>query len=109
MVGLALATSLSACVQTIFFIIALHYYHCPISIKKCAIFLSKYVIQLLAVGFPLFLIYCCISTFLYKNGFAYILDTRFGFWYIALPLCALYIIFLWALRKKAKIHLFFID
>lgn len=107
--GLAFATSLSAFFQMIFLIGALHYYKCPLSIKKCAVFLAKYMIQLLAVGLPLLFIYFAIKTFLYENGFAFILNTRFGFWYIALPFCGLYIIFLWALRKKAKLHLFFID
>ena len=108
-VGLALATSLSAFFQMIFLIAALQYYDCPISLKKCAVFLAKYVIQLLTVGLPLLFIYFPIRLFLYKSPLAFVFHTRFGFWYGALPFCGLYIIFLWILRKKAKLHLFFID
>jgi putative peptidoglycan lipid II flippase len=109
MVGLALATSLSAFFQMIFLIMALHYYKCPISIKKCAIFLTRYMIQLSAVGLPLFFLYFTVRSFLSELPFAFVLDTRFGFWYIAFPFCGLYMVLLWALRKKSGLHIFFID
>jgi peptidoglycan biosynthesis protein MviN/MurJ (putative lipid II flippase) len=109
-VGLALATSLSAFFQMIFLLMALHYYKCPISIKKCAVFLARYMIQLLIVGLPLLFLYFTIKSFLIESSFASVFnDSRFGFWYTALPFCGLFILLLWMLRKKAKLHIFFID
>lgn len=111
--GLALATTLSALVQTILFAVILaRKFRVGVQVKNISSFLQKYCLQLLLLGLPLLGMHYSISSML--TYYAPITASNFfvhkiGFWFWTGPVCALYAILLFVTRKFFKIRLFFID
>ena len=109
--GLVIATSLSAAVQMVLFLLVLHYYfNFKLYIKPFFRFLKKYTVQLIAVmGLFCALYYAiivCIQR--YAPGFEQVLLKTFVVWLWITPLCALALITLYLTRKLFGIKLHFL-
>ncbi|QQR53588.1 murein biosynthesis integral membrane protein MurJ [bacterium] len=108
-IGLALATSISAVLQMILFMIALHYYGYTLYLSKLAGLLFKYMICLLAIGIPIKSIHYTVLFWLPSGVVDMYVGTRFGYWFLAGPLSILFCVLIFLSRKKAGFRSFFID
>jgi putative peptidoglycan lipid II flippase len=111
-VGLATATTISAIVQTILYIILLKkIFNIKFYIFKLLKFLTRYIVQL-AITFTLFYF---IYNFAYKSinllpiELSNFLLLKFGFWLWVLPLELLIFWIIYRTRKVFSVKLYFID
>jgi putative peptidoglycan lipid II flippase len=109
--GLVMATSISAGLQMILFLLVLHYYfNFKLYIKPFFIFLKKYTVQLIVVmGLFCGIYYTIIKAIqLYMPDYEQFLLKSFWVWLWIAPLCGLTLIALYATRKLFGIKLHFL-
>lgn len=112
-VGLATATTLSAIVQTILYIILLKkFFNIKFYLFKLLGFLTRYTIQLSII----FTLFYFIYNFIYKiicllfpAYLSHFLLLSFGFWLWILPLLLSIFLIIYHTRKIFRINLYFID
>jgi len=110
--GIALATSISALIQTVLFILFLHYvfgftFYC----KQFVSFLVRFLAQLFVVFGVMYiiyrLIYSCISTF--SEPIARFFLVEFGIWFWIGPLILIAFWLIYCTREYFKTKLYFLD
>ncbi len=111
--GLALSTTLSGIVQTVFFVFFLrkqfkfHGY-----LGQFGRFMLAYTIQLLCVAIFFFMLYAAaiyVIVWYIPTPIAYFCLYKIGFWFWAGPLCLLAGLLLYASRKQFGVRLYFLD
>jgi len=108
-VGLALATTIAASLQTIFLFATLHYYmqmqlYCIDMMK----FFLKYVAQILCIGAFFVGAYLLFEKLLLSFEYTFFIDS-FGFWFWVLPLCMGFMVALYWTRTWFGIRLLFLE
>lgn len=109
--GLVMAMSLSALIQTIAFLVGLHYvFNFTFYVKQFMHFVLKYCIQLICIFTPSYLLYrsiaYCIT--LLPTCWSYILLQSIGLWFWVGPLCGLMALIVFYTRKKFGVQLYFL-
>ncbi|MGA9530457.1 MAG: murein biosynthesis integral membrane protein MurJ [Candidatus Babeliales bacterium] len=112
-VGLALATSISVIIQSILFIVVLHYYlEVRFYGKAFCIFALRYLLQCLVMSIPFFGIYFFIASLLLRHTHSSFLVSffieGFGLWFWVGPLASLCMYVLYYSRKLFKVRLYFL-
>lgn len=108
-VGLALATTIAAIAQTVFLYAGLHYLlEVKLYLKQLIAFVSKSMVQHIVIG-PLFIAAYWALYYLFEaTGFTMVL-TWLWYWMWVGPLCALYMITLYASRDHFGLKIFFLE
>jgi peptidoglycan biosynthesis protein MviN/MurJ (putative lipid II flippase) len=117
--GLALGTSIACILQTIFYILLIHYKaHIKIDFKKFITFLFNYSTQLILASSILYLIYQGLYTIIAQQTFTkdlifFTINQSFfteglGFWMWVGPLCAVYLASLYGTKKWFNIEIFYL-
>jgi putative peptidoglycan lipid II flippase len=107
--GLALATAIAACLQTLFLYGALHHYiELDLYLPNLFFFFVKYFAQLAAIGSLFIVIYQAIVFGLAWCAASFFI-TSFGFWLWVGPLCLLFMLTLYATRSWFGIRILFLE
>lgn len=117
--GLALGTSIACILQTIFYMILIHYKaHIKIDFKKFITFLFNYSTQLILASSIFYLIYQGLYTIIAQQTFTkdlifFTINQSFfteglGFWMWVGPLCAVYLATLYGTKKWFNIEIFYL-
>ncbi len=108
-VGLALATAIAACLQTLFLYGALHHYiQLHLYFPNLVLFFIRYFAQLAVIGFAFILIYHAIIFGLVYCSAPFFI-TSFGFWLWVGPLCLLFMLTLYITRSWFGIRILFLE
>ncbi len=110
--GIALATTISGIVQTILFLVGLHYYFgFKLYLQRFAYFVGVYSIQL-SLGSALFLLlYYGIEGLIHTLpvNIAHFFLVTIGYWFWVMPLTLLLFFILFKTRKRCAIELYFLN
>jgi putative peptidoglycan lipid II flippase len=110
--GLALATSLSWMLQTMWFVLCLHYlFDFKIYLAPFLNFCARYAVQLAAVGGAFYGLYRGITWCIehYAVTLSAALLQGLAFWLWVGPLCLLFFAVIWYTRKYFGVHIYFLD
>ena len=111
-VGIALATTISAVIQTVLFIVFLAiFFNFRFYISRFIDFSVRYIAQLCLVFTPIYFVY----KFLFKyirylpQSISYFLLESIGFWLWVGPLCLMTFLFIYYTRRLFRVRLYFLD
>lgn len=110
--GLAIATSISAVIQTILFLIILHYaFNFTLYLSRFLNFMIKFIAQLFLISVLFLLVYkLCVNSILLLNPkYANFFLNSLGLWLWVGPLCLIMALLIYILRKPFGIKLYFLD
>jgi len=110
--GIALATTISAIIQTFLFVIFLYFaFGLRFNFVKFGNFLLRYLGQLFVVfslAYIMFrLLFCWVSTF--SDTMATFFSSGIGFWILVIPIIAFVFLFIFYTRKVFKVKVYFLD
>ncbi|MFC1842870.1 murein biosynthesis integral membrane protein MurJ [Candidatus Dependentiae bacterium] len=110
--GIALATTISATIQTVLFLIFLYVvFGIRFHIVKFMKFFLHYLFQLISVFSIIFLAYKVVMSFVYQlsNYWMCFFTKGFGVWLWAMPLSMLTVLLIYYTRKIFRVKLYFLD
>jgi len=110
--GLALATTISAMVQTILFVVLLNKkFKFKFYVWNFIGFVGRYVFQLMVILPPCWLLYYIVEIYIKQlpDTFSHFLIAGLGFWLWVGPICGLAFLLLFFLRNLFKVRLYFLD
>ncbi len=107
-VGLALATTVAAILQTLFLYGILYFFGISLYLTHLLAFCIKYVGQIVVVGIGFIGIYWTIITFLSLIPFSFFVNS-IGFWLWVGPLCGLFMLTLYVTRSWFGVRILFLE
>lgn len=110
--GLAFASAMSWALQTVWFLICLHYlFNFKIYLGQFAQFCARYAVQLAVIGTAFYALYNALVWVIaqYLRSFSAQLLNGLAFWLWVGPLCLLFFIVMWYTRKAFGLRLYFLD